>query len=218
MSSRALVDRNKRMKSDEFEAIFETMVSEARQLLVEKAKEYADDGDRLHNFKAAMHAQGLKTMMQANRGMTTKHTVSINDMVWSGKDYPIEKWKEKIGDEFNYLILLMACIIETKSENEPANTEATVDFNAIRKEVVDAYRADQPYPPKWRNQAGWIEIVRNSDNPPVTLRTYESMEMLMGDLIFAPKPILDDFPVAELDMRKHFYVVNDNRIYEREVV
>lgn len=110
------------MDSKEFEEIFESMVSNSRNLLVTKAAEYATGNDRLSNFKMAAAAQGI-TATQALRGMTTKHTVSINDMVWSGKDFPMDKWEEKIGDEFNYLILLMALIWEGKNEAAEVEVE-----------------------------------------------------------------------------------------------
>ena len=38
--------------------------------------------------------------------MMSKHTVSIYDMCWSGQDYGLKLWQEKITDAINYLLLL----------------------------------------------------------------------------------------------------------------
>lgn len=122
------------MDNETFEQVFERMVNAARETLFQKGKEYASDDDRLHNFKAAGAAQGI-TPEQALRGMTTKHTVSINDLVWRGGDnVPMSTWNEKIGDEFNYLILLMALIEERESRRvlnaAPENTDG-VDLKDV---------------------------------------------------------------------------------------
>lgn len=104
------------MDNETFEASVKNTVDTFTSTLFKKNAGYASDEDRLHNFKAAGIAQGI-TPEQALRGMTTKHTISINDLVWrGGDDVPMEVWKEKIGDEFNYLIFLMALIEERESQ------------------------------------------------------------------------------------------------------
>ncbi len=76
-----------------------------------KAKEYASDEDRLHNFKVAA-AFNSQTPEQACWGFLTKHLVSLADMVASGKEYNFGAWDEKIGDALNYLFLLDAIIFD----------------------------------------------------------------------------------------------------------
>ena len=83
--------------------------------LIHKAKEYAKDGDRLHNFKVAAAVQGTNPK-QALAGMMAKHTVSVYDMAGTGEDYPVELWEEKIKDSINYLFLLWALVQEEKEQ------------------------------------------------------------------------------------------------------
>lgn len=51
-------------------------------------------------------------MPQAISGMMAKHTVSIYDMVESGKPFELAQWDEKITDHICYLILLRAALVE----------------------------------------------------------------------------------------------------------
>lgn len=79
--------------------------------LIDKAKEYATDGDRLHNFKVAADVQGISPTA-ALAGMMAKHTVSVYDMIGTGETYPMALWEEKIKDSINYLFLLWALLHE----------------------------------------------------------------------------------------------------------
>jgi hypothetical protein len=45
-------------------------------------------------------------------GMMAKHTVSVYDMIGTGKVYPMELWEEKIKDSINDLFLLWALLHE----------------------------------------------------------------------------------------------------------
>ena len=98
----------------QFDEIFEKQVEVCRRMLTNKAREYADDSDRMHNFKlAAKLAQ--TTSAKALAGMMIKHTVSIYNMLEGERpvtDYTEEQWTEKITDHINYLILLKALITE----------------------------------------------------------------------------------------------------------
>lgn len=100
------------MTPNRFEEVFDETVDLSREVLVNKAREYAGAGDRLHNFKQAAHL-GQETAIQALGGMMMKkHTVSVYDMIQSGQSYSLAQWDEKIGDHINYLILLRALVIE----------------------------------------------------------------------------------------------------------
>ena len=81
------------------------------ETLMNKAKEYATDGDRLHNFKVASEIQGISPTA-ALAGMMAKHTVSVYDMIKTGEVYPMALWEEKIKDSINYLFLLWALLHE----------------------------------------------------------------------------------------------------------
>ncbi len=80
-----------------------------------KAGEYASSEDRLHNFRTAAGLSG-KSMKECLAGMMIKHTVSVYDMAYSSKEFELDKWKEKITDHINYLLLLWAMVSEESQE------------------------------------------------------------------------------------------------------
>lgn len=98
------------MNKELLDTVVNEQIERCRELLIVKAEEYAPE-DRLANFKKAAGAQGV-TLKQALAGMMAKHTISIYDMIWSGEEYDIEKWEEKITDHINYLLLLNAILEE----------------------------------------------------------------------------------------------------------
>jgi hypothetical protein len=98
------------MNTEQFEIILESRLSSIKQVLGNKAKEYAI-GDRLYNFKRAAEISRT-TPQQALAGMFMKHLVSVLDLV-EGSVSPTEYMvNEKIGDAINYLILLEAIFKE----------------------------------------------------------------------------------------------------------
>lgn len=100
------------MNTEQFNKIVQYQVQSCLDTLVHKASEYAEDNDRLHNFKVAAELQG-KTPREALAGMMAKHTVSIYDMCNNpGTTYSDEMINEKIGDHINYLLLLRAVFEE----------------------------------------------------------------------------------------------------------
>lgn len=105
------------MRLDQFAGILDAQLTRVRDILVAKRGEYAADHDVLGNFRRA--AQLLDVgMPQALAGMMVKHTVSIYDMVKSGKPYSVEVWDEKITDHINYLILLRAALIDNANPDQ----------------------------------------------------------------------------------------------------
>ena len=99
------------MTSEVFNQHLQHMQEVTVDTLMNKAKEYATDGDRLHNFKVAASVQGISPTA-ALAGMMAKHTVSVYDMIGTGDFYPLELWEEKIKDSINYLFLLWALVQE----------------------------------------------------------------------------------------------------------
>lgn len=99
------------MTSEIFNQHLQHMQEVTVDTLMHKAKEYATDGDRLHNFKVAASVQGI-SLKAALAGMMAKHTVSVYDMIGTGEDYPLALWEEKIKDSINYLFLLWALVQE----------------------------------------------------------------------------------------------------------
>lgn len=111
------------MNHEEFEEVFELVTSMSRSVLIEKAKEYATDTDRLSNFKqSAVLIHG--TPEQALWGFVTKHLIALSDMVKSGKDFTDAQWDEKIGDTINYMILLKALTVEKKPTRNVLDRES----------------------------------------------------------------------------------------------
>ena len=100
------------MTANDFDMVLKERLEAAERVLGSKAKEYASQEDRLHNFKRAAALLG-QTPAQACVGFMTKHLVSILDIVTAdakGLKVPIEVREEKIGDAINYLILLDAIL------------------------------------------------------------------------------------------------------------
>ena len=106
------------MTVEDFRKVVNKQLDICESILLIKAKEYADDEDRLHNFVVASELQGV-TLEEALGGLMAKHTVSIYDMirgVGDGKVYPMDMWDEKITDHINYLLLLKAIVTESNQE------------------------------------------------------------------------------------------------------
>ena len=99
------------MTNQKFEDIVNQQFEICRDLLVDKGKEYCLTDDRLAAFKKAAELQG-ETIKQALCGMLAKHIVSVYDMCMSREAFTIDKWCEKITDSINYLLLLIAAVME----------------------------------------------------------------------------------------------------------
>lgn len=106
------------MTNADFEKIIKEQLAYCESLLTFKGKEYdSDSDDRLHSFKTAAKLQGI-TPKQALAGMLAKHTISIFDMCQDKDNYPPDKWREKITDHINYLLLLWAMVIEEAGNDD----------------------------------------------------------------------------------------------------
>jgi len=103
------------MNNSQFNRIVENRIKKIKDVLANKAKEYAK-GDRLYNFKRAAEIFHT-TPQKALAGMFAKHLVSVIDIIENDKSVSVELLNEKIGDSINYLILLEALLIEQEKEN-----------------------------------------------------------------------------------------------------
>lgn len=101
------------MNHKDFESVVEDQLDTCKRVLYFKAHEYADDNDRLHNFKVAGSLQN-ESPAEALCGMMAKHIVSIFDLVRHDRNDKVDMyvWEEKIGDAINYLLLLKAIVVE----------------------------------------------------------------------------------------------------------
>ena len=95
---------------DKYKSCIEETIEMCTDVLLKKNKEYADDIHPFHNFQIAAELQNT-TLIKALAGMMAKHTSSIYDMCNSKKEYPLEKWNEKIVDHINYLLILRAMVV-----------------------------------------------------------------------------------------------------------
>ena len=103
------------MNAEQFNKVFAETFGMSSSVLVQKADEYADDVDRLRNFKMSAHLQECSPI-EALAGILSKHTISVYDLMLSSEIAPLAKWDEKIIDHINYLILLRALVVEALEE------------------------------------------------------------------------------------------------------
>lgn len=108
------------MNTKDFDKIVAARMAWCNKTLCAKGDEYARDGDRLWNFKAAGRKRNQHPA-QALAGMEVKHDVSVDDIIDGlarGIVPPKELVAEKIGDSINYLLLLEG-LIEEERANQP---------------------------------------------------------------------------------------------------
>ena len=116
------------MKFDDFDRLVEYVVKERiKGVMCAKSTEYARGGDKLYNFKRAAEVSG-KTPLECLQGMKLKHDVSILDMLVDEanpdkESHSLELWEEKIGDDINYLILMLALLYEKHGWDLPGLLE-----------------------------------------------------------------------------------------------
>ena len=108
------------METKDFNVIIEGQMARCKDVLINKAKEYATE-DRLHNIKVAAELQACSSK-QALAGFMAKHTVSVYDMCGSDETFPVAQWDEKITDHINYLLILRAIIEEERQKNNHSET------------------------------------------------------------------------------------------------
>lgn len=95
------------MTKEKFEEIFEARIAKVRDLLVTKAKEYAGDADRLHNFNRGATISG-DCPAKVLDGFLLKHYISYRDMIdklQRGETIAPDRFEEKIGDIIVYMFL-----------------------------------------------------------------------------------------------------------------
>lgn len=99
------------MNSEKFEKLLKRRISKIKEVLGEKANEYAADTDMLYNFKRQAEIK-REAPEEALCGNFTKHLVSVLDIVEGRIPTTREMIDEKVGDSINYLILLEAIFVE----------------------------------------------------------------------------------------------------------
>jgi hypothetical protein len=124
------------MNAQDFNKVFDATVQKSADVLVKKAEEYADDIDRLQNFKIAASLKQVSPI-EALGGMMVKHTVSVYEYLGRSDVPELAAWDEKIIDHINYLILLRALIVEHEQAQEFNLNANNYEFNTniIRQEA-----------------------------------------------------------------------------------
>jgi len=105
-----------------FDKIVNERTGKIKSILINKAKEYATNADRYHNFNIAGRILDISPE-RALIGMWMKHMVSVLDLVewvdWEPAKLTTEIIDEKIGDAINYLILLEGMLQSRQEANKP---------------------------------------------------------------------------------------------------
>lgn len=96
------------MTHEEFMRHVDTFQAMCRNLLEDKAKEYAKPDDRLSQFFEVADKWDINPM-EALIGMAFKHFSSMNHMA-SLCDWSVGKWNEKAIDMANYCFLALALV------------------------------------------------------------------------------------------------------------
>ena len=97
------------MTPERFNQIVDEQKHLCNEILIDRARMYSKNNDRLWNFKVSGLHQDISPE-KALRGMMDKQVVAlydyIDDIDWHSKD----QWLEKITDCINYLYLLRALL------------------------------------------------------------------------------------------------------------
>lgn len=103
------------MTREEYNKSIEAQLKRVKETLIKKNKEYSTDSSPLHNFHQSAKILRVSPKECALAFMV-KHLTSIIDMTQSDIDYPMELWREKLGDAKNYMILIECLVQEEKNE------------------------------------------------------------------------------------------------------
>lgn len=128
------------MTNEEFKRYADEILARVSLNLQSKGKEYAEQHDRLSNFRKAAQLENT-TPEVALYGMQVKHLVSISDLITDIRDHstyaPDPVWLEKLGDEITYSILLYAMLRGRYLRNREKEKEALKEYCASAKEIKE---------------------------------------------------------------------------------
>ena len=92
---------------EEFERYFEARVQKCRETLIQKAKEYASDSDKMRNFNVVGRMLNIPPEQVAFHFMM-KHFESLYEIIFNEREVSEQMWDEKVGDLLNYWFLIDA--------------------------------------------------------------------------------------------------------------
>jgi len=96
------------MKQKDFEDVFCNTIEACRETLIHRAKLYAENGDRLSNFKDAASLAMHGSAEGAVWGFVLKHIVALKTKINNPDAFTYDQWEESCKDIINYMILLLA--------------------------------------------------------------------------------------------------------------
>lgn len=101
-------------KEKNFEAVIDQTLSDIRELLLKKGKEYRRNNNPFHNFERGAQISG-NTREEVLQGFLLKHLISVEDMrndLKSGMSPNIYQVNEKYNDILVYFLIEKAMMIE----------------------------------------------------------------------------------------------------------
>jgi len=101
------------MTFENFDRMVDAVFGRCKKIL-EVKKSYGTGEDRLSVFKRSGQLQKINAV-SALKGMSSKHTISIADMVYDyerGIKPNPANLEEKLGDEINYLFLIRGLFVD----------------------------------------------------------------------------------------------------------
>ena len=108
------------MNQKEFEKIFSIIVGKCENILIERAKRYASDDNRLRNFYNVAKEQHLP-VARIPTLFSAKQREAFNEALQDNVScFTLDIWEEWVVDQINYLILTYAIV---KQESENASTD-----------------------------------------------------------------------------------------------
>ena len=115
------------MTREEYNKSIEAQLKRVKETLIKKNKEYSTDNSPLYNFHQSAKLLRVSPKECALAFMV-KHLTSIIDMTQSDIDYPMELWREKLGDAKNYMILIECLVEEEKTMKLYDRLEEEIEF------------------------------------------------------------------------------------------
>lgn len=99
------------MNAVEFETTFNAIFDKCHETLIERAKRYANDSNRLRNFYNVAEEQGI-SVERIPTIFSAKQREAFNSALKGNIfDFDIAMWEEWIVDQINYLILTYAILL-----------------------------------------------------------------------------------------------------------
>lgn len=105
------------LMAEEFNKYTSEIIRHCESIIKSKNAEYSPNEDKVANFRNAAKFSG-QSMEAVLFGYLLKHWDSIKTMCLSKNQYSLSTWKEKLGDNIVYSMILFAIVASKHQENE----------------------------------------------------------------------------------------------------